>query len=193
MSRTAQSGLRTIKRDYSSTSMMSSSSQPIDVDSEIDWPPTPPQPTRALTGAEKRLKDIQDALSGKSSEPATRPLSNPSQFANKRPNPTSSSQYEPPAKKRQLPNTWSEPMLPPSKQAIASSASSKAKSLVIPAAATSKASSKPAKVFLSQEQTQILKLVGEGHSVFYTGSAGEFLSLTVKSDAYSQLFQKFCV
>jgi hypothetical protein len=29
-------------------------------------------------------------------------------------------------------------------------------------------------VFLSQEQTQILKLVQEGNSVFYTGSAGEW-------------------
>jgi hypothetical protein len=28
-------------------------------------------------------------------------------------------------------------------------------------------------VFLSTEQNQILKLVTEGHSVFYTGSAGE--------------------
>jgi hypothetical protein len=35
-----------------------------------------------------------------------------------------------------------------------------------------KAATKPAKVFLSQEQLHILKLVEEGNSIFYTGSAG---------------------
>ena len=34
------------------------------------------------------------------------------------------------------------------------------------------AAAKPAKIFLSQEQLHILKLVDEGKSVFYTGSAG---------------------
>jgi len=38
---------------------------------------------------------------------------------------------------------------------------------------TTAVKAKVASVFLSQEQNQILKLVQEGNSVFYTGSAGE--------------------
>lgn len=178
MSKNAQSGLRTIKRDFSS-STMSSSSQPIDVDS-LDWPLTPPQPKKALSGSEQRLKDIQDALAGNPSDKPFRPIANSSSTINKRPYPSSSSQQEqePPAKKRQIPNSWQQAPLPtsmPSKQAIANAASSKVKTVVVPAVPV-KTSSKPAKVFLSQEQTQILKLVGEGNSLFYTGSAGEFSS-----------------
>lgn len=170
MSKTSLSGLRTIKRDFSSSTACSSSSQPIDVDNDIDWPPSPPQAKKVMSDSEKRLKAIQDALAGNPVARSTRPLDAPSQNANKRPNPSSSSQFEPPAKKRQVPSSWSEPAAPPSKQAIAKAATkTKAAAPVV----FSKAAAKPAKVFLSQEQTQILKLVNDGNSVFYTGSAGE--------------------
>ena len=169
-----QSGLRTMKRDFSSSSF-GASSQPIDVDNDIDWPLTPPVVApKALTGPEQRLKDIQDALAGRPPQTQPRPLSNlSSQVINKRSNPSSSDFDAPPAKRR-LPSSWDDAEVSmPSKQAIASRAQAAPKKTVM-TASSSTATTKPAKVFLSSEQTQILKLVTEGHSVFYTGSAGKF-------------------
>jgi hypothetical protein len=169
-----QSGLRTMKRDFSSSSF-GASSQPIDVDNDIDWPLTPPVVApKALSGSEQRMKDIQDALAGRPPQTQSRPLSNmSSQVINKRSNPSSSDFDAPPAKRR-LPNSWNDAEISmPSKQAIASRAQAAPKKTVT-SASSSTAITKPAKVFLSSEQTQILKLVTEGHSVFYTGSAGEF-------------------
>jgi hypothetical protein len=159
----AQSGLGIVKRDWSiqSASQEPRSSQP------IYWPPTPTplQPAtapRKLTGSEQRLKDIQDALTGYSSVP-------PSQVQNKRASP---SEKIPPAKRaRQLPSDWhgddtlSKPSLP--RQPVAPN-----KKTVYENSTSSSSVKKIAAVFLSQEQTQILKLVQEGNSVFYTGSAG---------------------
>lgn len=53
---------------------------------------------------------------------------------------------------------------------------------------------KPARVFLSQEQIQILKLVEDGKSVFYTGSAGKwyFHSSCFASDS-SLLYDAFAL
>lgn len=56
------------------------------------------------------------------------------------------------------------------------SSSTKPPPLVVSAAQSSKAAVKPATIFLSSEQKQILQLVKEGKSIFYTGSAGVFLS-----------------
>lgn len=165
MSKTSLSGLSTFKRDFSST-VCSSSSQPID--NGNDWPPSPPQVV--MTDSEKRMKAIQDALNGNPVAMLARPLEAPPQNANKRPNP---SQFEPPAKKRQVPSSWSHPVAPPSKQAIAKAAT-KTKTAGVPPTTFSKEISKPAKIFLSQEQSQILKLVNDGNNVFYTGSAGKF-------------------
>lgn len=171
----AQSGLRTIKRDFSAGSM---SSQPIDVDGS-EWPPTPaasvePKPLgRPLTGSEQRLKNIQDALAGLPSTSSSQPLTA------KRPNPSNNAGYsmsEPPAKKRVLPSAWEEP--PPPK-----SLASKRPTDVIekqkPSGsriAIKAGTSKPAvaTVFLSNEQQKILKLVSDGQCLFYTGSAGEY-------------------
>ena len=169
MSKTSLSGLRTFKRDFSSSTVYPSSSQSIDVDNDFDWPPSPPR--IVMTASEKRMKAIQDALDGKPVAMFTRPLEAPSQHANKRPNSSSSSKFEPPAK-RQVPSGWSQPAAPPSKQAIAKVAT-KTKAAGAPTT-SSKAISKPAKIFLSQEQTHILKLVNDGNNVFYTGSAGRF-------------------
>lgn len=169
----AQSGLRTLKRDFSSGAM---SSQPIDVD-EADWPPTPATESkplaRALTGSEQRLKNIQDALAGiPSSSSSTQPLTN------KRPNPANNagpSSSEPPAKRRVLPTSWEEapgPKVMPPKRAIAER--QKPSTTVIASKAV--ASKAVATVFLSTEQQQILKLVSDGQSLFYTGSAGKLIS-----------------
>lgn len=57
-----------------------------------------------------------------------------------------------------------------------SSSSSRPPPLVVSAAQSSKAAVKPATIFLSSEQKQILQLVKDGKSIFYTGSAGVFLS-----------------
>ncbi|KAL5512888.1 PIF1 [Sanghuangporus vaninii] len=43
-----------------------------------------------------------------------------------------------------------------------------------------KAAEKPAKIFLSKEQMRILELVDKGHSVFYTGSAGTGKSVLLR-------------
>lgn len=46
---------------------------------------------------------------------------------------------------------------------------------VDPSVSSTSKPNKVAKLFLSQEQTHILNLVREGHSIFYTGSAGLFV------------------
>ena len=165
MSRKAQSGLRTVKRDFSN----SGASQL----SDIEWPPSQPNPPSApkLTGAQKRLKDIQDALAGTAPPLPRGSAIVDSASLNKRPSPES--QAAPPLKKaRQLPPSWksgdvlSEPSLGSSRSTGVPASSSSS------CPPNSKSKPKIAAVFLSQEQTQILKLVQDGKNVFYTGSAG---------------------
>jgi ATP-dependent DNA helicase PIF1 len=171
----AQSCLRTITRDFSSSSV-GTPSQSIDIDNDIEWPLTPQIVVpKVLTGQAQRLKDIEDALAGRPPQSQPSPLSNSTSQVNKRANPSSSDFAAPPAKRR-LPSSWNNTETSmPSKQAIASRAQAAPKKTVTTSASSSTATTKPAKVFLSSEQTQILKLVTEGHSVFYTGSAGAFL------------------
>ena len=164
-----------MKRDFSSSGVSQLS--------DIEWPPSQPNPSSApaLTGAQKRLKDIQDALAGTAPPlPRGSAIVN-SASLNKRP--SIESQAAPPSKKaRQLPPSWtsgdvlSEPSLGSS---VNSSRSGSFRSTGAPASSSSstgppnpKSKSKIAAVFLSQEQTQILKLVQDGKNVFYTGSAG---------------------
>ena len=167
----AQSGLGVVKRDWSTPS----ASQEPRSSQQIYWPPTPPvQPAaRKLTGSEQRLKDIQDALTGYSPVPPSRvtamPPLNESQAQNKRASP---SEKTPPAKRaRQLPPDWhsndtlSKPSL--TRQPVAAN-----KKTIYETSMSLSSVKKIAPVFLSQEQTQILKLVQDGDSVFYTGSAG---------------------
>lgn len=173
-SKPAQSGLGTVKRDWSSSSAQEPRSS-----QSIYWPPTPPnqpQPAaRKLTGAEQRLKDIQDALAGYSSASPPRSVAMPpladSQAQNKRASPSENT--APRAKRaRELPPGWrndtlSKPSLP-QRQSIGANS----KKTAYEYSAPSSAPKKIAPIFLSQEQTQILKLVQDGDSVFYTGSAG---------------------
>ncbi|KAF8817410.1 hypothetical protein BYT27DRAFT_6810479 [Phlegmacium glaucopus] len=177
-SKPAQSGLGTVRRDWSisSVNQLPRSSQ------EIHWSPTPPnlvQPAaRKLTGAEQRLKDIQDALAGCSS--TVPPLGEQGQ--NKRASPSENAATLPPTKRaRQLPPDWhkndilSKPSL--SRQPVPAN---NKKSTHQDFAPSSLGKQKIAPVFLSQEQTQILKLVQDGNSVFYTGSAGTGKSVLLR-------------
>ena len=167
MSKPLRSGLGVVKRDWS---ISSASQEPIS-SQPIYWPPTPPNPVqpaaRKLTGSEQRLKDIQDALTGYAPVPPSRSTS---EAQNKREN---LSERPPPAKRaRQLPPDWhsndtlSKPSL--TRQSVGTTN----KKTVYENPTSSSSVKKIAPVFLSQEQTQILKLVQDGSSVFYTGSAG---------------------
>ena len=177
MSKTAQSGLRTLKREFSS----SSGSQGTQ-DSAINWPP--PQAAskaKTLTKDEqraKRLRDIEEALSGKASQDDRRnaqpaPLhANPSATnLSKRPSATDIEDAPAAKKPRQLPSQWRQDA---AKSLSSAKTSTGVRSINGPSTAGSSKKAL-AGVFLSDEQTQILRLVEEGNSVFYTGSAGAFL------------------
>lgn len=180
----AQSGLRTVRRDFSSAEI----SQPPTSSQNIHWSPSPPvapsAPLKKLSGSEARLKAIQEALAGyPANEP---PLLVQSGAQNKRPSPTGTSATgNPPTKRaRQLPPDWpsNDSLSKPSLSAKPSSSNNKDNrkfAFNTPASSSSSLSTKPkvAAVFLSQEQKTILKLVQEGESVFYTGSAGKPLHL----------------
>ncbi|GLB43418.1 putative DNA-dependent ATPase and 5'-3' DNA helicase required for the maintenance of both mitochondrial and nuclear genome stability [Lyophyllum shimeji] len=193
MSKRAQSGLRTVTRDFSSSSFSSA----------IEWPPTPPEVETAPKPSARsdRLKHIMEALAGASAAPSSAWRGQAlvdSKAVNKRTSPVSSD--APVAKKaRQLPPSWkndpSDPLSAPSfthksSSTAKSSASTQRSSIsqstrpTTPASSSSAApsskKSKVAPVFLSQEQTQILKLVSEGKSVFYTGSAGTGKSVLLR-------------
>jgi hypothetical protein len=180
MSKTVQSGLRTVKRDFSVSSAPPSSSQ------EIIWPPTPISQPPQLTGIEQRLKAIQDALAEMPAPPQRPNALVESKALNKRP--SSDADAAPAFKKpRQLPSSWREkdPLSAPSLSSRSSSGSQSAikRKHFTPSSTSTPPVSKvstalnsnhkvPA-VFLSQEQTQILRLVKDGKSIFYTGSAGQ--------------------
>ena len=168
----ALSGLRTIKRDWSKTSSQSA-------EDHISWPPTPPdtqsQSSKPPVAGSQRMKDIQEALSGKQL-PGERIAISTAQIANGSKRPLPPAANPPPAKKRQLPPSWEDDTLSSASNFQTSRTSSlsvvKSTSLSI-VSSSSKPTSKLAGVFLSQEQTQILRLVEGGNSVFYTGSAGK--------------------
>ncbi len=177
MSSKAQSGLRTFKRDFSSSSVMPQSSQ------EIEWPSSQPAP---LTGAQQRLKDIQDALAGKSvsSEKnrstlthSKEPLAS-SKTWNKRLSepPTADLNPAPQKKARKLPDSWSAAPEPKVQRSSSSATKHSGIKEAYVLSSTKDKKRKVASVFLSQEQTRILQLVQDGESVFYTGSAGACLS-----------------
>lgn len=176
------SGLRTIKRDWSQSSSQS--------EDRILWPAT--QPTQSQSSKtpraevrSQRMKDIQlalDALTGKQ-PPGERPEISTKQIANGTKRPLPPAPDSPPAKKRQLPPSWNEDTLSSSSNFKSSSKfplpTVKSTSSTV-APSLSKSSSSLAGVFLSQEQTQILRLVESGNSVFYTGSAGTGKSVLLR-------------
>ncbi|KAJ2918646.1 hypothetical protein MD484_g1770, partial [Candolleomyces efflorescens] len=190
-SKPARSGLGTVKRDWSTSSMQSS--QTLKSSQDIPWSPTqrkPQETTRVLTGAEKRLRDIQKALEECQYNKPPAPLVDSRRVANKRLSDEGTSDASNPTKKRRV-LPWAEADSLSSKSgfgsdSITAGGSSRGSQNIRTANSTpapSSSSGKPDKlaaVFLSQEQTQILKLVQEGNSVFYTGSAGTGKSVLLR-------------
>ncbi|KAJ7698978.1 hypothetical protein B0H17DRAFT_926912 [Mycena rosella] len=130
-----------------------------------------------LTGREKRLRDIQNALNNRSTPVVAQP------FANPKPKRTSDTEYPdaaPPTKKhRQLPAAYTDddPMTKATNFSSGSRTAAKTKSTYTAPPPSKK---KVAGMFLSEEQKQILKLVQDGHSLFYTGSAGTGKSVLLR-------------
>lgn len=194
-SKSALSGLGSFKREWSSSAPPSSSPEVL-----IPWEPTQASkpPSKPLTASERRLIAIQEALAGYSAPPPP-PLagstaqnnsavnrgvvpqaSHPPPLArvqNKRVSPTSSSDALTQKRARQLPPDWlRDDALSMPSLSSSSTASNTTRSLTSTQSKSSTPSEpkKLAPVFLSQEQTKLLKLVQDGESVFYTGSAGMF-------------------
>lgn len=200
------SGLRSVKRDWSDTPP----SQPLPSSQssvKIDWPASPPRPKRfsvpnsSLTSDDAstpstsnaplrnsydtRVKSVQAMLDA-AKRTALSALGNASNVPSKRP--SESQGNEPVAKKRTLPPSWTnqkEPKVVVSNRASATSSNSFASSSITPRVyVPSDTQDTPvAKVFLSNEQQHILKLVQTGHNVFFTGSAGMCRISTVLSSA----------
>jgi hypothetical protein len=156
----AQSGLGVARRGWS---IPSASREPRSSQSIYDWSLTPPDPAaRKLTGSEQGLKDIQGALSGYAPVPPSRFTS---QVQNNRASPSGKTPPAIPA--RQFPTDWhSRPSL--TRQPVGATN----KETIYETSTSSSSVEKIASVSLSQEQTQILKLVQNGNSIFFTGSAG---------------------
>lgn len=169
------SGLRAVKRDFSSNSVASSSQSS---------GPSEPSRQEKLTAQERRLKLIQDALNGVTAPPEKKnPLSGANRSSNSVASSATSSLKRPLAsdsqagpKKRQMPSSWKDNRdvtVYSSTRALSASSSVNNLSKAVISASSSGSSGKPASIFLSQEQTHILNLVEKGESLFYTGSAGE--------------------
>ncbi|KIK96042.1 hypothetical protein PAXRUDRAFT_338561 [Paxillus rubicundulus Ve08.2h10] len=181
------SGLRTIKRDWSSSSKTD--------DDCISWPqPTPADALKnTLDARAQRLKDIQAGLDGRAHhEVASNPLKSYTNITTadiasgrKRPLPTPSNESA--AQKRVLPAHWQEDVYTSSSNfttsmrvSSVSRPATSSQRVTASAATTDRTSTKSAAACLSQEQTQILRLVEEGKSVFYTGSAGTGKSVLLR-------------
>ena len=179
------SGLRTIKRDWSDSQAQSASSQASQL---IDWPSSPERPSRPKptkpTGYDERVARIQAALES-NRQSSREALSSSSSVPQKRESESYTSGSV--AKKRVLPSGWShrdtikqEPRHSQSSGPSVTSASSFgsasiAPKSIIPQLMEEGNSPAVARIFLSVEQQQILKLVEAGNNVFFTGSAGELL------------------
>ncbi|KAF5362473.1 hypothetical protein D9756_002301 [Leucocoprinus leucothites] len=198
----AQSGLGSLKRDWSNASSSSAASS-----SQLtDWQPTQPEKEEPVDEkterTNKRLLVIRQALASMNDAPVQSNPSSPvpldqstvtNRATGKRPSPDSVD-TAPTKKKRDLPPSWREDTLSnpsfsranlaarikstnesTSRRGESGSGETRFSAPSSSVGSSSSSSTKPAKLaklFLSQEQTHILKLVKEGYSVFYTGSAG---------------------
>jgi hypothetical protein len=167
--RQPRSGLATVKRDFSSNKPMEPS------------PASAPTATatKRSTLSDTLRKAIQDGVASRDAEKAvTLDIS-----SQKRSVPFDAA---PPAKKRQLPSSWCDSQS--STATSQSSVYSRSRPLVtstLPIDLSSddrssepKLAQRPPKISLSHEQKQVLELVMQRKSIFYTGSAG-VLSLSL--------------
>jgi hypothetical protein len=196
---TARSGLGTLRRDWSNASDSAASSSA----ELVEWEPTQrpkkrEPPTDKTKSAERRLQLIRDALAS-TSAPKSAPttvtnllsksaVADPNRPPSKRPT-VDQDDAAPAKKRRELPSSWrddtlSDPGLRGKRLPICTSitqtsgtqGSSSSSSTSTLKSSTSTRANQVAGIFLSQEQTHIMKLVKEGCSVFYTGSAGVFFN-----------------
>jgi hypothetical protein len=177
----ARSGLSTVKRDWDDHPSSSpevfydwgATQRPAQQQHKTQQLTVGSSTTVPLTGAQKRLKDIQEALASMHGPPSSR-----SSSQNKRESPTDFSGTAHPEKRRRLPPGWDDSLSTPSLSVPSrSSNSTRSSGSSQTIVATPPEPKTIASVFLSQEQTRILKLVQDGDSVFYTGSAGMLASL----------------
>ncbi|KAI6096915.1 hypothetical protein EDD16DRAFT_1499868 [Pisolithus croceorrhizus] len=169
----SQSGLRTVTRDFSSKTHTK--------DEPISWPKSKDQ----------RLKDIQAGIDQRSIADVQKSNGDgiTAHTANSIKRSLQVALEEPPAKKkRQLPPSFQNcaPTKSPyfTRPSVASEpkapSQSQTDSIAFSANVVSNTASSKPKVVLSQEQTQILQLVEEGKSLFYTGSAGTGKSVLLR-------------
>lgn len=188
MSKQPRSGLGAVKRDWTANSKRAEDECDSDV---IAWSPSPP-PADRRTDAQKRIQAIEDALKFRieSTEQILSESSSSQASSQSQKRRVDSSFSQPPAKKRQLPGSWTDAPSQASKslhntaktlETTKTFGANNKKAAAAPVAGSStgkapnaKAASRIAGVFLSAEQNHILKLVQNGTSIFYTGSAGEF-------------------
>ncbi|KAI0063977.1 hypothetical protein BV25DRAFT_325685 [Artomyces pyxidatus] len=180
------SGLAKLKRDFSSNA------------------PIKPTVALATSNAPVKRSTISDALRRAIEEGVASREADAKPAASLYPTPLSQKRSLPsqptdaPPAKRRLPDSWNDTSSSSSTYNYTSSArslsstpydggsslstesKSERKPLVVPAK-TLKAVAKPAALFLSAEQKQILQLVKEGKSVFYTGSAGTGKSVLLRN------------
>lgn len=190
-SRQVMSGLATVKRDFSSNT------------DKKEPEPSSSRTTGKRMDSSALMKAIMEGCASRDANGGSTSMASASLLSQKRPPQTA---VAPPAKRRTLPDSFQSSSYrtattsnkPPSSSYSSqrssalssssaanssqtsgpstSSSSSRPSPLVVSAAQSSKAAVKPATIFLSSEQKQILQLVKDGKSIFYTGSAGVFLS-----------------
>ena len=186
LERQPRSGLATVKRDFSSNKTTELS--PVSVATTS---------TKRSTLSDTLRKAIQDGVASREAEKAALTSSSLDISSQKRSLPLDPG---PPAKKRQLPSVWTEPESSTQMKPRAFSQSSvypRSRSFMISSlpidlstgdpSSEQKPARRPPEISLSHEQKQILELVMQQKSIFYTGSAG-MLSLCQSSFANAILF-----
>lgn len=194
-SKKSMSGLGAVKRDFSSN-MVKKELVPVVTASKRSSISDALRRAIEEGVASREADDKMRASQSSASSSATYNSSSKRSFASR-------GETAPPAKRRQLPDSWdtstpsssyvtsyatstqsysSTAASPPS--SLSSIATGKNQPLIVPTNAAN-ASANPAEIFLSNEQRQILQLVNEGKNIFYTGSAGEqFSHLSVSIYAF---------
>lgn len=178
------SGLRNVKRDWSDPQLTQSASS--QASQPIEWPTSPGRPSRPKpskpAGYDDRVARIQAVLES-NRQSSQKLLSSSSSVPQKREAQPDADTSGPVAKKRVLPANWGRQdnvkQAPPQVHTPGSTAttSSFGSASIAPRIAPPPEDEAElpavARIFLSTEQQQILKLVEAGNNVFFTGSAGK--------------------